>query len=146
MKGAERALGGGLGGPSQRRFISGAPASRPSIALCLLLVLLTAAQAADDVPPAGLTAPAENRRNTEQTFLTYPEWFLEFSPAEYAAFVKTHTPDQFPFLGHTWQYWQSWWAVVKASRAYPTNMGYHVMILVIGASATGEYVIRSGYE
>lgn len=118
--------------------------TRRGVLCCALASVLSVARAED--PPPALTAPAENRRNTEQTFLTYPEWFLVFSPAEYAAFVQSHTPDEFPFLGHTFQYWQGWAAVVKASRDYPTNVGYQVMILVIGASASFEYGVRSVYE
>ena len=32
--------------------------------------------------------PVEDRRPPDQTFLTYPEWFLVFSPAEYAAHTR----------------------------------------------------------
>ena len=46
------------------------------------------------------TTPPEHVRGVEQTFLTYPEWFLVFSPAEYATSVRTTPPDRFPFFGH----------------------------------------------
>jgi hypothetical protein len=45
-----------------------------------------------------LVAPKVHRRDTEQTFLTFPEWYLVHSPAEYAVYVKDHTPTQFPLL------------------------------------------------
>jgi hypothetical protein len=95
---------------------------------------------------SGIT-PAEHLRGTEQTFLTFPEWFLVFSPAEYADYVASNTPTQFPFLGHIGQFWQSYHAAYRASNdGYPFNFGYHVMIMVIGASTTAEYSFRALYE
>ena len=58
-------------------------------------------------------APPEHRRGAEQTFLTYPEWFLVHSPAEYAEYVRDHTSTQFPFIGHTCQFWQGYGAVTR---------------------------------
>ena len=93
-------------------------------------------------------APAEHRRGEEQTFLTFPEWFLVHSPAEYAAFVKANPPSEFPFWGHVGQLWQSYRAVTRATTndRYPFNAGYHVMIMVIATSTTVEYALRSAYE
>ncbi len=68
------------------------------------------------------------------------------SPAEYAAFVKEHPPSEFPFLGHVGQFWTSYRAVAKATRGYPVNSEYHVMIVVIGVSTSVEYALRSAYE
>jgi hypothetical protein len=91
--------------------------------------------------------PEEHRRGTEQTFLTFPEWFLVSSPAEYAAFVKSEPPSEFPFIGHVKQLWESYGAVYHATRdGYPFNFGYHVMIVVISASTAVEYSLRSAYE
>jgi hypothetical protein len=90
--------------------------------------------------------PTEHRRGEEQTFLTYPEWFLVHSPAEYATYVREHTPSDFPFWGHIGQLWRSYGAVTRATRDYPFNPGYHVMICVIATSTTVEYAIRSAYE
>jgi hypothetical protein len=93
-------------------------------------------------------APDEHRRGEEQTFLTFPEWFLVFSPAEYAQYVRHEQPSDFPFWGHIRQFWESYGAVIDETRArhYPPNPGYHVMINTIGISTTVEYGIRSGYE
>src|SRR5205814_6612543 len=77
---------------------------------------------------------------------TYPEWFLVHSPAEYADYVTTHTPTHFPFLRHIGQFWSSYAAVTRATRRYPFNGGYHLMIVVIGVSTTIEYAIRGAYE
>lgn len=96
----------------------------------------------------GILTPAAHRRGVEQTFLTFPEWFLVFSPAEYAEFVKTRTPDDFVFWGHIGQFWKSYAAVAAETRHRkdPSNPGYHLMINVIGISTTIEYALRSFYE
>jgi hypothetical protein len=90
----------------------------------------------------------EQRRGVEQTFLTYPEWFLVHSPAEYARYVEAHPSHGFPFLGHIGQIWSSYASVTREQvRAdYPGNVGYHVMIGVIATSTTAEYGLRSAYE
>ncbi len=92
-------------------------------------------------------APPEHRRPADQTFLTYPEWFLVYSPDEFATFTKTNTPDQFPFFGHVKQFWQAYRSVYRIIKdKYAFDTGYHVMIMVIGTSTTVEYVLRSCYE
>jgi len=107
----------------------------------LLLPLLFVAMTAQ------ATTPPEHVRPADQTFLTYPEWFLVFSPAEYAAFVRTEPPSRFPFFGHIRQFWQGYDAVWNQTRGrYPFNGGYHLMIMVIGTSTTVEYAFRSVYE
>lgn len=114
------------------------------------LTSLAGAGILDSAPAAASSSnitPLEQQRGTEQTFLTFPEWFLVHSPAEYATYIQTHTPSAFPFIGHIRQFWQSYGKVYDASNdGYPFNFGYHVMIMVIGTSTTVEYGIRSAYE
>jgi len=96
---------------------------------------------------AQVVAPPEHRRAPEQTFLTYPEWFLVHSPAEYAHYVRDHTPTAFPFIGHICQFWQGYGAVHDATKKdYPFNFEYFVMVMVIGVSTTAEYALRAAYE
>jgi hypothetical protein len=92
--------------------------------------------------------PLEYRRAPDQTFLTFPEWFLVYSPQQYAEYLQKHTPTGFPFVGHLRQFWQSYAAVFHETRSggYPFNSEYHLMIIVIGASTTFEYTCRSLYE
>src|SRR5262245_31528550 len=119
-------------------------------ALWLLTVSWLVAFAAfigPDPVRADTITPREHQRGTEQTFLTFPEWFLVHSPAEYAAFVKNQPPSEFPFIGHVKQLWQSYGAVYHATRGkYPFNFGYHVMIVVISVSTTVEYSLKAAYE
>jgi hypothetical protein len=97
--------------------------------------------------PSKIT-PLEHVRGLEQTFLTYPEWFLVFSPAEYADFIAKEQPSQFPYFGHIGQFWQSYKAVFDETQAreLDLNPGYHLMIMVIGVSTTVEYALKSAYE
>ncbi len=119
-------------------------ARRRALALGLAVATLPASPAGGPAPEP--RTPATHQRAPEQTFLTYPEWFLVFSPAEYAAFVRSAPPSAFPFLGHLRQFWGAYAAVARASRPYPTNWGYHVMIVVIGLSTSVEYGLRAAYE
>jgi hypothetical protein len=100
-----------------------------------------------ELKSVAISAPEEHRRPADQTFLTFPEWFLVFSPAEYATFVKSHPPSEFPFFGHISQFWLSYRACLQNILGkYPFNLGYNVMIMVIGTSTTVEYAIRGAYE
>jgi len=118
-----------------------------SVVAALAAAGALAVAASPDAPIAPI-APPEHVRGVEQTFLTYPEWFLVFSPAEYASYVRHASPDGFPFLGHVGQFWQGYAAVTKESYAMGNelNPGYHLMVMVIGVSTTVEYALRSAYE
>lgn len=124
------------------------------LAGCLILffsmVMPVSAGILDSAPVQGdanSETPIEYRRGPEQTYLTYPEWFLVFSPDEYAQYVKQHTPTRFPFVEHVYQFWSSYRSVYQQTQdKYPFNMGYHIMIMVIGISTTVEYGLRAVYE
>jgi hypothetical protein len=91
--------------------------------------------------------PEKDCRPADQTFLTYPEWYLVFSPEEQAGYFRKYTASSFPFKAHTAQIWQSYKIVNDQIKdVFPTNTGYHFMIWVIGSSATVEYSIKSLYE
>lgn len=114
--------------------------SRWASLLAALLIALPGTAGAD------VLTPPEHRRGEDQTYLTFPEWFLVHSPAEYAAFLKHDDPHRFPLLDHVGQLWASYAAIIDATRAYPFNGEYHVMIGVIGVSTTAEYGIKGLYE
>ncbi|MGN6181924.1 MAG: hypothetical protein ACTHNW_22270 [Mucilaginibacter sp.] len=96
--------------------------------------------------PQPLT-PVADVRPSDQTFLTYPEWFLVFSPAEQADYFKTHTSTTFPYLKHVDQLWRGYYVMYEQIKGnYPFNAGYHLMIWVIAGSTTVEYSCKSFYE
>jgi FAD/FMN-containing dehydrogenase len=87
------------------------------------------------------------KRDEAQTYLTLPEWFLVYSPDEYAQFLKAKAPSAFPYFGSIAQFWGYYWDAYVATRdRYPFNWGYHVMVFVIGSSYTVENAIKGVYE
>lgn len=117
-------------------------------AVAAALMLSTAALAAGTQP---VLTPPEHRRGAEQTYLTFPEWFLVHSPAELADYLRDDrpaaAPSGFPFIRHIGQFWDSYISVSRsASKVGEVNLGYHVMVLVIGISTTVEYALKAAYE
>ena len=108
-----------------------------------LLALITVSAGA-----APLATPVADHRPADQTYLTVPEWFLVFSPEEYARALSptTRSPSAFPFAGHIGQFWQSYRDAAAECAPLPANGGYHVMIAVIGVSTTVEYALKGVYE
>ena len=91
--------------------------------------------------------PLKDIRLADQTFLTFPEWYLVFSPEEQANYFKHTTATSFPFNSHTRQIWESYHIVNNQIKGnFPPNKGYHFMIWVIGSSASVEYSIKAVYE
>lgn len=89
----------------------------------------------------------KERRPADQTFLTFPEWYLVFSPEEQANYFKHTTATSFPFMSHTRQIWESYYIVNDQIKDnFRPNKGYHFMIWVIGTSASVEYCVKAWYE
>jgi hypothetical protein len=122
--------------------------ARCAIALCATLLATAPAPAYAVAPNADSPVPPEARRDAEQTLLTFPEWYLVQSPAEYARIVEHKPAQAFPFMAQTEQLWSSYRIVTEEQirDRYPLNPGYHLMILVIAASTTVEYTLRAIYE
>ncbi len=86
-------------------------------------------------------------RAEEQTFLTYPEWYIVYSADEYAAFIAKNRPSQFPYFAAISQYWNGYYDVCAITRGrYAYNDGYHLMLDVIGVSFTAENLVKGAYE
>jgi hypothetical protein len=95
-------------------------------------------------PPEGI---AGYTRAEAFTYLTLPEWFIVYSTDEYAGFIATRRPSNFPYLGSIRQYWGFYsTACAETKRKHPFETGYHVMLGVIGASFTIESSLRYVYE
>lgn len=91
--------------------------------------------------------PQRDVRPADQTFLTYPEWFLVFRPKEQADYFKLHTSTSFPYTKHVAQLWGGYSVMYDQIKGnFKFNTGYHVMIMVIGVSTTVEYGVKSWYE
>ena len=120
--------------------------------LAAILVLAAATTLAADPAPApaarsAVLTAAEDRRTPDQTFLTFPEWYLVHSPAEYARYLSRGGPPScFPLFAHIGQFWQGYAAVNREAAQFPFNGGYHLMVMVIGSSTTVEYSLKGLYE
>lgn len=87
------------------------------------------------------------RRNIEQTYLTFPEWYIVYSAEEYAAFLEGNLPSRFPYFRAIGQYWQSYADVCAVTRGrYAFNSTYHMTLYVIGISFTVENIAKGLYE
>ena len=107
-----------------------------------------ASRPASPTSRVALEVPGRDQRTPDQTYLTFPEWFLVFSPAEYATSLQAaQAPSAFPFFGHIAQFWSAYRQVIGAiSGRFPFNAEYHTMIVVIGVSTTLEYTVKGSYE
>lgn len=111
--------------------------------------------------PAGFAPPAPTgkaldlvktldgyKRDEAQTYLTLPEWYLVYQPAEYAQFIEGRPPSGFPYFSSIAQFWRTYGDVksIVAKRNDAFNGGYHVMVSVIGSSFTVENLVKGIYE
>lgn len=86
-------------------------------------------------------------RPLEDTYFTYPEWYIVWSYQEKADFQQQHLPSGFPFFAEIAQYWCAYCSVNKfVTGRYPFNFGDHLMLMVIGSSFTVEYALKGIYE
>ena len=87
-------------------------------------------------------------RPEDQTYLTLPEWYIVYSTDEYAVFIIDKLPSRFPYFQAIGQYWRSYYEVCGVTRTqqYPFNTGYHLSLVVIGASFTLENTFKGLYE
>ncbi len=117
------------------------------LCLCLGALLTSASTPLFAAPQQENVTPVEHLRGADQTFLTFPEWYLVYSPAEYAAYIATERPSTFPWFAHIDQFWKAYGDISgRISGEFDFNGEYHVMIMVIGLSTTVEYGIKGAYE
>ncbi len=86
-------------------------------------------------------------RPEDDTYLSYPEWYIVWSYQEKADFQQSHLPSGFPYFGAVRQYWSSYSCISRLTHGkYPFNLGEQVMLVVIGASFSAEYILKGIYE
>lgn len=86
-------------------------------------------------------------RPEEQTFLTVPEWSVVHLTDELGAFLAEHPASEFPWFRAIGRYWSVYRAMWGATRhRYPTNVPYHAMLAVVGASFTAEFAAKGLWE
>lgn len=100
--------------------------------------------------PAHAAIAAEigaNHRPLEDAYYSYPEWYIVYSYVERADFLEHHLPSGFPHWREIAQYWRGYCFVCRLThQRRQFEFGGHLMLVVLGASFTLEYGIRSAYE
>ncbi len=126
-----------------------------ALVLALVTIAITARRECALMPslpslPAegsGSTLAERFRRPEDNTYLTFPEWYIVYSAEEYAATLKTGRPSAFAYVSAAGQYWCAYGRVGALTRGrYPSNGGYQLMLGVIGTSFTAEELVKGAYE
>jgi hypothetical protein len=86
-------------------------------------------------------------RPEDDTYLSYPEWYIVWSYQEKADFQQEQLPSGFPYFAAVQQYWSSYCCISRLIRGkYPLNGGEQLMLMVIGTSFSAEYILKGIYE
>jgi len=109
-------------------------------------------------PSAALAAPTEARallaidqqgyrRKQDNTYFTFPEWYIVYSFEDFGRFLDRSSESQFNYLGHILGFWQSFCTINRAvPESGESRFEVKTMIYVIGVSYSTEYAIKGSYE
>jgi hypothetical protein len=99
---------------------------------------------------AGIVAPdigEKNRRPLEDSYFSYPEWYIVWSYEERAQYLPKNLPSGFPYFASIAQYWRSYCFICGLTQSrHQFNFGDHLSSMVLGGSFALEYSIRGAYE
>jgi hypothetical protein len=99
---------------------------------------------------AGMVEPVigdKNRRPLEDSYFSYPEWYIVWSYAERAQYLPKNLPSGFPHFASIVQYWRSYCFICGLTQSrHQLNFGDHLSSFVLGGSFALEYSIRGAYE
>ena len=107
-------------------------------------------EASTPEPPERKIATAEIRdyaRPEDDTYLSYPEWYIVWSYQEKADYQEKHLPSGFPYFAAARQYWNGYCCISRLIRGkYAFQGGEQLMLVVIGTSFSVEYILKGIYE
>jgi len=90
---------------------------------------------------------AKNRRPLEDSYFSYPEWYIVWSYEERAQYLPKNLPSGFPYFASIGQYWKSYCFICGLTQSrHQFNFGDHLSSMVLGGSFALEYAIRGAYE
>ena len=90
---------------------------------------------------------AAGKRPLEDSYFSYPEWYIVWSYEERAQFLPKNLPSKFPYFASIGQYWRSYCFICGLTQSrHQFNFGDHLSSLVLGGSFALEYAIRGAYE
>ncbi|WP_027550440.1 hypothetical protein [Bradyrhizobium sp. Cp5.3] len=87
------------------------------------------------------------RRPLDNTYFTFPEWYIVYSFEDFGRFLDHSTESQFGYLRHILGFWRSFCTINRAMpAATESRFDVKLMIYVIGISYSTEYAIKGFYE
>jgi hypothetical protein len=87
------------------------------------------------------------RRKLDNTFFTFPEWYIVYSFEDFGRFLDKSSESHFNYLGHILGFWRSFCTINRAlPPATESRAEVKTMIYVIGVSYSVEYAIKGLYE
>jgi hypothetical protein len=87
------------------------------------------------------------RRKLNNTFFTFPEWYIVYSFEDFGRFLDRSSESRFNYLGHILGFWQSFCTINRAvPESGESRFDIKTMIYVIGVSYSTEYAIKGLYE
>ena len=99
--------------------------------------------------PQGTPVPdfGPNKRALEDSYFSYPEWYIVWSYEERAQYLPKNLPSGFPYFASIGQYWRSYCFICGLTQSrHQFNFGDHLSSFVLGGSFALEYSIRGAYE
>ena len=109
----------------------------------------TETAASTAAPATALPAIDEKgyRRKLDNTFFTFPEWYIVYSFEDFGRFLDRSSESHFNYLGHIFGFWRSFCTINRAlPPATESRTEVKTMIYVIGVSYSIEYAIKGLYE
>lgn len=87
------------------------------------------------------------RRKQNNTFFTFPEWYIVYSFEDFGRFLDRSSESHFDYLGHIFGFWRSFCTINRAVAPTGESLAdVKTMIYVIGISYSIEYAIKGFYE
>jgi hypothetical protein len=87
------------------------------------------------------------RRKLNNTYFTFPEWYIVYSFEDFGRFLDRSSESHFGYLGHIFGFWRSFCTINRAVPATGESLAeVKTMIYVIGISYSVEYAIKGLYE
>lgn len=87
------------------------------------------------------------RRKLNNTYFTFPEWYIVYSFEDFGRFLDRSSESHFGYLGHIFGFWRSFCTINRAVPATGESLAeVKTMIYVIGVSYSVEYAIKGLYE
>ena len=105
--------------------------------------------AAANAPAVTLPAIDEPgyRRKLNNTFFTFPEWYIVYSFEDFGRFLDRSSESHFGYLGHIFGFWRSFCTINRAVPATGESLTeVKTMIYIIGISYSVEYAVKGFYE